>query len=295
MAAGPVPVPLPGPLPVAGPVPEPGPLPGPGPVPEPGPLPVPLLVAAAREAQGPGRRRRLPAARALQAAGEVLAVAAGLKPALLWECGPAGAAELRRYLQRLRAAGLAAARLHVLALGGSALVLRPGPALARLLRARPAPLLDVSAARGRPALLGPAAARALRRRLAALLGRLRDAEAAAAEPVTASEAAAGEWGPCAAAGALLGYPAVYTFAEGAENCLALTPLRVFTAQAACPRIRDGLRVRLCSFSVPESLCAPLRDALDAWCRELRQAFGAQTDFVDLRISSEVVSLPAVAL
>uniref|UniRef100_A0A674HNF0 CA074 protein n=1 Tax=Taeniopygia guttata TaxID=59729 RepID=A0A674HNF0_TAEGU len=247
-------------------------------------------------AQGPGRRRqRLPAARALQAAGEVLAVAAGLKPALLWECGPAGAAELRRYLQRLRAAGLLAARLHVLALGGSALVLRPGPALARLLRARPAPLLDVSAARGRPALLGPAEARALRRRLAALLGRLRHAEAAAAEPVTASEAAAGEWSPCAVAGVLLGYPAVYSLAEGAENCLALTPLRVFTAQAACPRIKDGLRVRICSFSVPESLCAELRDLLDAWCSELREAFAAQSDFVDLCISSEVVSLPAVAL
>ncbi|XP_053819890.1 UPF0739 protein C1orf74 homolog [Vidua macroura] len=262
----------------------------------PGALPVPLLVAAAREAQGagPGRRRRLPAARALHAAGEVLAVAAGLKPALLWDCGPAGPAELRRYLGRLREAGLAAGRLHVLGVGGSALVLRPGR-LRALLRARPAPLVDVSAARPGPALLAPAEASAVRAHLAALLGHLRDAEAAGAEPVTASEVAPGDWNLCTVAGVLLGYPAVYTFAEGAENCLALTPLRVFTAQASCPRIKDGLRVQIYSFSVPESLCAELRDVLDAWCQELREAFGAQSDFVDLCISSEVVSLPAVAL
>ncbi|NXA83542.1 CA074 protein, partial [Thryothorus ludovicianus] len=144
-------------------------------------------------------------------------------------------------------------------------------------------------------LCGPAEARALHRRLAALLGRLRDAEAASAEPVTASEVVPGDWNLCTVAGVLLGYPAVYTFAEGAENCLALTPLRVFTAHASCPRIKDGLRVQIYSFSVPESLCAQLRDVLDAWCQELKEAFSAQSDFVDLCISSEVVSLPAVAL
>ncbi|XP_017596588.1 PREDICTED: UPF0739 protein C1orf74 homolog, partial [Corvus brachyrhynchos] len=130
-----------------------------------------------------------------------------------------------------------------------------------------------------------------------LLGHLRDAEAASAEPVTASEVVPGDWNLCTVAGVLLGYPAVYTFAsaEGAENCLALTPLRVFTAQASCPRIKDGLRVQIYSFSVPESLCAELREVLDAWCEELKEAFSAQDDFVDLCISSEVVSLPAVAL
>ncbi|XP_066191653.1 UPF0739 protein C1orf74 homolog [Sylvia atricapilla] len=256
------------------------------------------LVAAAREALGPGRRRRLPAARALQAAGEVLAVANGLKPALLWDCGAAGPAELRRYLGRLREAGLAPGRLHVLALGGWALVLRPGPAVRRLgavLRARPAPLVDVSADRRRPELCGPERAGAVRRHLAALLGHLRDAEAAGAGPVTASEVGPGDWNLCTVAGVLLGYPAVYTFGRGADNCLALTPLRLFTAQARCPRIKEGLRVRICSFSVPESLCAELGDVLRAWRRELQEAFSAQSDFVDLCISSEVVTLPAVAL
>ncbi|NXS32156.1 CA074 protein, partial [Pomatostomus ruficeps] len=146
-----------------------------------------------------------------------------------------------------------------------------------------------------PALCAPGRASTVRGHLAALLGHLRDAEAAGAEPVTASEVVPGDWNLCTVAGALLGYPAVYTFAEGAENCLALTPLRVFTARASCPRIQDGLRVQIYSFSVPESLCAELGDALDAWCQQLREAFRAQSDFVDLCISSEVVSLPAVAL
>ncbi|XP_010081632.1 PREDICTED: UPF0739 protein C1orf74 homolog [Pterocles gutturalis] len=81
----------------------------------------------------------------------------------------------------------------------------------------------------------------------------------------------------------------------AENCLALTPLRVFTVQASCRRIKDGLRVQVYSFSIPESLCAELEEVLGAWCDDLREAFSAQSDFVDLCISSEVVSLPAVAL
>ncbi|XP_009866184.1 PREDICTED: UPF0739 protein C1orf74 homolog, partial [Apaloderma vittatum] len=105
------------------------------------------------------------------------------------------------------------------------------------------------------------------------------------------------WNLCTVVGVLLGYPAAYAFTagEGAENCLALTPLRVFTVQASCPRIRDGLRVQIYSFSVPESLCTELKGVLDAWRDELEEAFSMQSDFVDLCVASEVVTLPAVAL
>uniref|UniRef100_A0A8B9T9T4 Chromosome 1 open reading frame 74 n=1 Tax=Anas platyrhynchos TaxID=8839 RepID=A0A8B9T9T4_ANAPL len=237
------------------------------------PLPAPQLVAAAREALGAGsgrRRRRLPASRALHLAGEVLAVAAGLKPALLYDCGAEGPAELRRYLERLREAGLAPHRLHLLAAGGSALLLHPGGARRRLeaaLRARPGPFVDVAAARGSPQLCGPAQAQAIRgppRRLAA-------------------RSSPPGWNLCT------------VFGEGGENCLALRPLRVFTVRARCPRIQDGLGVQIYSFSIPESLREELREVLDAWCDDLRDSFRAQSDFVDLCISSEVVSLPAVAL
>ncbi|XP_057256569.1 UPF0739 protein C1orf74 homolog [Pezoporus wallicus] len=261
---------------------------------------VPQLVAAAREELGAGARRRLPAVRALQLAGEVLAVAAGLKPALLYDCGAAGPGELRRYLERLREAGLAPLRLHVLSVEGSALLLQPGLArrrLAAVLGARPAPFVDVSAGRQRPELCGPAQAEAIRGHLETLLAHLSAAEAASAGPVSSSEVVPAGWNLCTIVGVLLGYPAAYTFCveESTENCLALTPLRVFTAQASCPRIKDSLGVQIYSFSIPESLCGELEEALGAWCEELKEAFSAQSDFVGLCISSEVVSLPAVAL
>ncbi|XP_065554638.1 UPF0739 protein C1orf74 homolog [Lathamus discolor] len=261
----------------------------------------PQLVAAAREELGAGARRRLPAGRALQLAGEVLAVAAGLKPALLYDCGAAGPGELRRYLERLREAGLAPRRIHVLSVEGSALLLlHPGLArrrLAAVLGAHPAPFVDVSAGRQCPVLCGPAQAEAIRGHLETLLAHLSAAEAASAGPVSSSEVVPAGWNLCTVVGVLLGYPAAYTFCteESTENCLALTPLRVFTAQASCPRIKDGLGVQIYSFSIPESLCGELEEALDAWCEELKEAFGAQSDFVGLCISSEVVSLPAVAL
>lgn len=265
-----------------------------------GVLPAPQLVAAAREALGAGSRRRLAAARALQLAGEVLAVAAGLKPALLYDCGAAGPAELRRYVERLWEAGLGLCRLHLLGVAGDVLLLHPGRARRRLeaaLRAHPAPFMDVAAARSSPALCGPAEAAAIRGHLEALLAHLVAAEEAASSPVSCSEVVATGWNLCTVFGVLLGYPAAYTFPveEGAENCLALTPLRVFTAQASCPRIQGGLRVQIYSFSIPESLCMELQEVLDAWREELRDDFCAQSDFIDLCISSEVVLLPAVAL
>ncbi|NXP48500.1 CA074 protein, partial [Heliornis fulica] len=215
-------------------------------------------------------------------------------------CGAAGLAELRRYLARLREAGLAPRRLHLLDAGGSALLLHPGLARQRLaaaLRTHPPPFVDVSARRRCPALCGPVETETIRGHLAALLAHLEAAEATATDSVSSSEVVPTGWNLCTVVGVLLGYPAAYAFAmeEGTENCLALTPLRVFAVQASCPRIRDGLVVQIYSFSIPESLCTELKEVLDAWCDELKEAFRAQSDFVDLRISSEVVSLPAVAL
>ncbi|NXG77782.1 CA074 protein, partial [Baryphthengus martii] len=157
--------------------------------------------------------------------------------------------------------------------------------------------VDVSAGRRCPALCGPVEAEAIRGHLTALLAHLGATEAASAGPVSSSEVVPTGWNLCTVVGVLLGYPAAYAFAteESTENCLALTPLRVFTVQASCPRIRDGLRVQIYSFSIPENLCMELKEVLDAWCNELKEAFSVQNDFVDLCIASEVVSLPAVAL
>ncbi|NXA39596.1 CA074 protein, partial [Eudromia elegans] len=262
-------------------------------------LAAPQLVLAARRALGCAGGRRLAAARALQLAGEVLAVAAGLKPALLYDCGAAGAEQLRDYLEQLREAGVAAGRLHVLRVAGSVLVLHPGRAARRLeavLRARPAPFVDVSAARAQPGLCGTSMTCAVKGHLAALLAHLRAVEAAAG-PISSSEVCSADWNLCTIFGVILGYPLAYTFAveDSFENCLALTPLRVFTVQASCHRIRDDLTVQIYSFSIPENLYPEMKEVVDTWCDNLKNTFSSQTDFVNLCISSEVVTLSAVAL
>uniref|UniRef100_A0A8C4K4U5 Chromosome 1 open reading frame 74 n=1 Tax=Dromaius novaehollandiae TaxID=8790 RepID=A0A8C4K4U5_DRONO len=233
------------------------------------------------------------------AAGAVLAVAAGLKPALLYDCGVAGAEQLRDYLGRLREAGLAAGRLHLLSVAGSVLVLHPGRAARRLeavLQAQPAPFVDVSVARAQPELCGTLAAHTIRGHLSALLAHLKAAETAAG-PISCSEVCSADWNLCTVFGVLLGYPVAYTFTveDGFENCLALTPLRVFTIRASCHRIRDDLTVQIYSFSIPENLYPEMKEVVDAWCDNLKDSFSTQDDFADLCISSEVVTLTAVAL
>ncbi|NWJ02759.1 CA074 protein, partial [Crypturellus undulatus] len=168
--------------------------------------------------------------------------------------------------------------------------------LEAVLRARPAPFVDVAAARAQPALCGTAAAHTVRGHLGALLAHLRAAEAAAG-PISSSEVCAADWNLCTVFGVLLGYPLAYTFAveDGFENCLALTPLRVFTVQASCHRIRHDLVVQIYSFSIPENLYPEVKEMVDAWSDNLKNSFSSQNDFVNLCISSEVVTLSAVAL
>ncbi|KFP70590.1 PREDICTED: UPF0739 protein C1orf74 homolog, partial [Acanthisitta chloris] len=246
-------------------------------------------------------RRRFSASQALHLAGEVLAVGIGLKPALLYDCGAEGTKEMLRYLRGLRDAGLSSRRLHVLGIEGSVLLLNPELARKRLEDVICAdsvlPFVDVSARKRCPTLCGRAQGEVSKSHLTSLLAHLEAAETTSADPVSSSEVVLTGWNLCTIFGVLLGYPVVYTFCteESAENCLALTPLRVFTVQASCPRIKDGLRIQIYSFSIPESLCAQLAEVLAAWQEELKEAFSAQSDFVDLCVSSEVVSLPAVAL
>ncbi|NWX87820.1 CA074 protein, partial [Nothoprocta pentlandii] len=179
------------------------------------------------------------------------------------------------------------------------LVLHPSRAARRLeavLRAQPAPLVDVAAARVQPVLCGTSAAHTVRGHLSALLVHLKAVEAAAG-PISSSEICSADWNLCTIFGVILGYPLAYTFAveDSFENCLALTPLRVFSVQASCHRIRDDLTVQIYSFSIPENLYPEMKEVVDAWCDNLKNSFSSQNDFVNLCISSEVVTLSAVAL
>ena len=84
-----------------------------------------LLVAAAQHTLGVGTRRGPPRAVCLRLAAEVLAVARGLKPALLYDCGSAGAAELQSYLEELRGLGFPTQGLHILEIAENSLIVHP--------------------------------------------------------------------------------------------------------------------------------------------------------------------------
>ena len=84
-----------------------------------------LLVAAAQQTLGMGKRRGPPRAVCLHLAGEVLAVARGLKPALLYDCSSAGAPEIQSYLEKLRGLGFPTQGLHVLEIAENSLIVHP--------------------------------------------------------------------------------------------------------------------------------------------------------------------------
>ncbi|XP_004694974.1 PREDICTED: UPF0739 protein C1orf74 homolog [Condylura cristata] len=261
------------------------------------------MATLQRNAASPELRLQSPASlpRSPGLAAQVLAVARGLKPALLYDCNGAGPAELQGYLAELRGLGLPSRGLLVLQLAEHCLVVSPEPACRLLERALrgPTALVDVSRSQPRPALCSldqRPDLQALVADTARLLRGLRGDPCPAAARSSVPCAAAATGGDlCTLFGILLGYPAPYTLRpdQGDDNCLALTPLRVFTARACWPL--GPPPVALYSFSVPDSLCPALRDPLRAWEQDLRARCGAQSDFAHLSVSSEVVTLPAVAL
>lgn len=251
------------------------------------------LVQAARRTLGPGRRGGPGRAACLHLAAEVLAVARGLKPAVLQDCGRADAAALQSYLTELQRLGLPTRGLHALQVGEDGLVLCPARSRRRLEQVQrgAAALVDVSGPR--PSVCAVQQRRDVRALLALVAAHLDGLRPGPRASCSRLPAAHGNL--CTAFGLLLGYPASYTFPpdQGGEHCLAWTPLRVFTARASW--LPGQPPVCLYSFSVPESLVPSLRDVLDAWEKDLRAHFQAQDDFADLSIFSEVVTLPAVAL
>lgn len=76
-----------------------------------------LLVAAAQQTLGMGKRKCPPRATCLHLAGEVLAVARGLKPAVLYDCNSAGVLALQSYLEELQGLGFLEPGLHILEIG----------------------------------------------------------------------------------------------------------------------------------------------------------------------------------
>uniref|UniRef100_A0A8C3WPW0 Chromosome 1 open reading frame 74 n=1 Tax=Catagonus wagneri TaxID=51154 RepID=A0A8C3WPW0_9CETA len=256
-----------------------------------------LLVAAARRALGMGRSRAPPRAVCLHLAGEVLAVARGLKPALLYDCNCAGPAELQSYLEQLQGLGFPTRGLHILEIGEDSLIVSPEHVCRHLEQVLLGTMafVDVSGSQPHPSICSVDHLQDLKALVAEIIAHLQGLQTDLSLAVTRSRLRSSDWNLCTVFGILLGYPVPYTFhvSQGGDNCLALTPLRVFTARISWQRSRPP--VLLYSFSVPESLFPALRDILDTWEKNLRTRCRTQNDFADLSVSSEVVTLPAVAL
>ncbi|XP_008699416.1 UPF0739 protein C1orf74 homolog [Ursus maritimus] len=256
-----------------------------------------LLVAAARQTLGMGRRRCPPQAVCLHLAGEVLAVARGLKPALLYDYNCAGASELQSYVEELQGLGFLTQGLHILEIGENSLIVSPEHVCQHLEQGLLGTIafVDVSSSQPHPCICSLDQLQHLKALMAEIITHLQGLQKDLSLAVSCSRLRSSDWNLCTVFGILLGYPVPYTFHlnQGDDNCLALTPLRVFTARISW--LRGHAPVLLYSFSVPESLFPALREILNTWEKDLRTRCRTQNDFADLSISSEVVTLPAVAL
>ncbi|XP_004699914.1 UPF0739 protein C1orf74 homolog [Echinops telfairi] len=256
-----------------------------------------LLVAAAQQTLGMGKRRSPPRATCLHLAAEVLAVARGLKPALLYDCNCAGASQIQSYLEELQRLGFLTLGLHILQLGENSLIISPEHACQHLEEVLLGPLtfVDVSSTQPHPVIRSLDQLPDLKGLVAEIVTHLQGLRRNLFPAVSCSRLLSTGWNFCTVFGILLGYPVPYTFHlnQGDDNCLALTPLRVFTVRATW--LLGYPPVLLYSFSVPESLFLALRDIVNTWKEDLTTRCQTQSDFADLSISSEIVTLPAVAL
>ncbi|XP_066482103.1 UPF0739 protein C1orf74 homolog [Tiliqua scincoides] len=259
-----------------------------------------LLLAAAQHHIKLGKRKGLPSSTSLRLAGEILAVADGLKPAFLYDYNSAGITQILSYVQELQTIGQLECRLHVLSIADNVLIINVDMMLEwleMLLLQNSVPFVDISACRTCPGICDLEVVVAIKGHISEILNHIKAVAAGASRLLSSSEVFAPEWNLCTLFGVLLGYPASYSFPaqKSFDNCLPMVPLRVFTIEATFSRINDNFRVPFYSFSIPESLYPAMKIGLDAWYENLKGAFRAQKDFTDLCIKHEVITLTAVAL
>nr|XP_056701241.1 UPF0739 protein C1orf74 homolog [Euleptes europaea] len=262
--------------------------------------PFPQLLVAAAQHHLSAKKKGLSRSASLQLAGEILAVAAGLKPAFLYDYNLAGCSQILSYVQQLQTISELGCRLHILSIADNVLIINLDMTvqwLETLQLDNKIAFIDVSAARTSPGFCETADIDSIKKHISELLSHLKALAADLSQDLSSSAVFSAEWNLCTLFGVLLGYPAAYSFPapKSFDNCLSLAPLRVFTVQATFCRISNDLRVRLYSFSVPENLCSVMKTGIDEWCENLQDACRSQKDFSDLCITTEVVTLEAVAL
>ncbi|XP_042320754.1 UPF0739 protein C1orf74 homolog [Sceloporus undulatus] len=259
-----------------------------------------LLIAAARHHLRMRKKKSLTSSASLSLAGEILAVAAGLKPAFLYDYSSAGISQIVTYVQELQTISQLGCRLHVLSIAETVLIINLEVMqlwLETVLLKNNVPFIDVSASRTCPGFCEPEDVHLIKGHLFEVLSHIQAQAADTSQMLSSSTIFSAEFNLCTLFGVLLGYPAAYSFhaQKSFENCLSLTPLRVFTIQATFCKISSDFKVRFYSFSVPELLYPAVKTSLNTWCENLKDAFKAQKYFADLSISTEVVAEVAVTL
>ncbi|XP_007438758.1 UPF0739 protein C1orf74 homolog [Python bivittatus] len=259
-----------------------------------------LLIKAARHHLRTGKKKGLSSSTSLNVAGEVLAVAAGLKPAFLYDYNSAGTSQILDYVQHLQTILQLRCQLHVLNIAENVLIINLGLmclCLESILLSNNVTFIDISASRPCPTFCNPENVSLIKSHLSEILNHIKAFTEDTSQTISSSEIFSTEWNLCTLFGVLLGYPASYNFPtqKSSDNCLALTPLRVFTVRATFCKISSDFRVQFYSFSIPELLYPVMKISLSAWCENLKDAFKTQKDFANLCITSEVVALAAVAL
>ncbi|XP_067324177.1 UPF0739 protein C1orf74 homolog [Anolis sagrei] len=259
-----------------------------------------LLIAAARQHLRMRKKKCLSPSASLNLAGEIFAVAAGLKPAFLYDYTPAGISQIVSYIQELQNISQLGGRLHILSIAENVFLINLETMqlwLEMVLQKNTVFFVDVAASKTCPGFCEPEDVDFIKGHLVEILCHVKAQATDTSQILSSSPAISTECNLCTLFGVLLGFPAAYSFPaqKSFENCLSLVPLRVFTIQATFCKISNDFRVRFYSFSVPESLYPVMKTDLSMWCENLQNAFKTQKYFADLSISTEVVTQVAVTL
>ncbi|XP_069094736.1 UPF0739 protein C1orf74 homolog [Pleurodeles waltl] len=260
----------------------------------------PLLIAAAQRHLGTGKKKIFPPSTSLNLAAEILAVDCGLKPAFLYDYNTAGIVPLCNFLQELQLMGWIKHHVHLLDIADNFIVVNVENAVLNLesaLHRNGVAFVDVSTGQTSPTVCEPCHSEEIKGHIFELLSHLTLFKNGKPGSVSVGAINCQEWNLCTIFGLLLGYPASYWFdtVKGFENCLALTPLRVFSTDVSCLKISNSMQFQVYSFSVPEELHHYLREYLNSWNENLKLAFSKQNCFADLSVNSRLAVLTAVAL
>ncbi|XP_067913367.1 UPF0739 protein C1orf74 homolog [Heterodontus francisci] len=262
------------------------------------------LIFAAQKTLRIKQRKKLSESRCLNLSAEILAVDSELKPTFLFDYSLAKAEQIQEYVQEIQKIGLLSQDLHILSIEDNVLIINLNKTIRHLERAlqeNGVPVIDVSVHRASPRLAEACVTKQVKAHLDLILKHLKSqvVQRGRSESglVSASEIFSSDWNLCTLFGFLLGFPVSYwfDFNKSFENCLSMTELRVFSVSVFCPRIAKNLKHQMYSFSVPEILYLDLQSTIETWNRDLQSDFSKQSNFSELRISTEITCQPAITL